>query len=130
MASYSDAELVALRLLRHSFSWNVSMDRRSGVWVATYADERIRRYSPLGLYGALTLAARTRSDNYLVKGNHARTDTEQGDNMACDCCQERLEQLAAVLHEANTQILAVLDTVLKDLAGLSALMSQQIPPKE
>ena len=97
MASYSETELEALRLLRYSFSWRVSLDQRSGVWVATYADERIRRNDPLGLFDALTLAADARRDNYLVRGNHAPTEPEPGDSMACDCCQERLEQLAAVL---------------------------------
>lgn len=104
MASYSETELEALRLLRHSFSWNVSMDLRSGVWVATYADERIRRIqpdSPLSLFDALTLAAQARRDDYLLWGDCERTGTEQGDGMACDCCQERLEQLDAVIHEAS-----------------------------
>ncbi len=41
--------------------------------------------------------------------------------MACDCCQERLEQLAVVLHEANAQILALLEEARKELAELAAL---------
>ena len=129
MASYSDAELEALKLLRSAFSWKVSLDQRSGVWVATYADERIGRYSPLGLFGALTLAASTCRDNYLVKGTHAPIDTEQEDSMACDCCKERLEQLAAVLHEGDAQILAELSAVDHNVAELAALMRPQIPPK-
>lgn len=53
--------------------------------------------------------------------------------MPCDCCQERLEALAAVLHEANAQILATLDAVLgeiKDLTELAALVREQIPPEK
>lgn len=69
MASYSDAEREALKLLRHSFSWSVSMDRRSRVWVATYAGERIRRDTPLALFDALTLAAQARREIYL-KDSH------------------------------------------------------------
>lgn len=126
MASYSDAELEVLKLLRYSFSWRVSLDQRSGVWVATYADERIRRDNPLGLFDALTLAADARRDAYLLRGDHARTDTEPGDMMSCDCCQERLEQLAAVIHEANAQILARLEEVDKRLMALSALARGQI----
>ncbi len=128
MASYSDTELEALKLLRHSFSWKVSLDQRSGVWVATYADERIRRNDPLGLFDALTLAADARRDAYLLRGGRVHTDTKQGDTMPCDCCQERLEQLAAVLHQANAQILAVLNAVLEGLAELSTLARGQTTP--
>jgi hypothetical protein len=113
MASYSHADLAALKLLRGAFSWRVSLDQRSGVWVATYAGERIRQDDPLSLFDALTLAADARRDAYLLGTDRAQTDTEQGYRMPCECCQERLEQLAAVLHEANAQILATLDAVLK-----------------
>lgn len=65
MAAYSDAELAALKLLRHSFSWNIGMDWRSRVWVATFAGERIRRDTPLALFDALTLAAQARREIYL-----------------------------------------------------------------
>lgn len=41
--------------------------------------------------------------------------------MACDCCQERLEQLSVVLHEANAQILALLEEARKELAGLRVI---------
>jgi hypothetical protein len=126
VASYSDAELEVLKLLRGSFSWKVSLDRRSGVWVATFAGECIRRDTPLGLYDALTLASRTRRDDYLATSDHERTALEPGDNLPCDCCQGRLEQLAAVLHEVNAQILTVLDAVDQHLARLAALMRQQI----
>jgi hypothetical protein len=126
VASYSDAELEALKLLRGAFSWNVGLDRRSGVWVATYAGERIRADDPLRLFDALTLAADARRDAYLLRTDRPRTDTEQGDIMPCDCCQERLEQLAAVLHEANAQVLAMLDGILKDLAELSTVIRQEI----
>jgi hypothetical protein len=50
--------------------------------------------------------------------------------MPCECCQERLEQLAAVLHEANAQILAKLEQADKRLAGLASLIRQQLPPEE
>lgn len=124
MASYSEAELVALRLLRSAFSWKVSLDLRSGVWVATYAGERIRQDDPLGLFDALTLAADARRDAYLLSGDRAQADTKPGDIMACDCCRERLEQLAAAIREATTQILAELAAVRKDLAELTALARQ------
>lgn len=130
MASYSDAELEALKLLRRAFSWKVSLDQRSGVWVATYADERIRQDDPLSLFEALTLAADARRDAYLLRGDRKETYAEQADGVGCDCCQERLEQLAAVLHEANAQILAVLGAVLKDLAELSALARQVTQPEK
>ncbi len=133
MASYSDAELAALKLLRSAFSWNVGLDRRSGVWVATYAGERIRQEDPLSLFDALTLAADARRDAYLLDTGRAQAGTEQGDNVPCDCCQERLEQLATVLHEANAQILAALDAVLKEiknLTELAALVREQIPPEK
>lgn len=126
MASYSELELAALKLLRGAFSWKVSLEHRSGIWVATYADERIRQDDPLRLFDALTLAADARRDNYIVRGDRAHTDTEPGDGMACDCCQERLEQLAAVLHEANAQILARLEEADKRVAALSALAREQI----
>lgn len=103
MASYSEAERAALRLLRSAFNWKVSLEHRSGVWVATYAGERIRQDDPLSLFDALTLAADTRRDAYLLRGDRVQTDPEQGDIMSCDCCEERLEQLATVLHEANAQ---------------------------
>lgn len=67
MASYSEAELAALKLLRGSFSWKVSLEHRSGIWVATYAGERIRQDDPLDLFDALTLAADARRDAYLRK---------------------------------------------------------------
>ena len=35
MAAYSEAEREALKLLRRSFSWSVSMDRRSRLWTAS-----------------------------------------------------------------------------------------------
>jgi hypothetical protein len=126
VASYSDAELEALKLLRHSFSWKVSMDRRSGVWVAIFAGECIRRDTPLALYDALTLTARTRRGDYLATGDRDRTASEPGDNVPCDCCQERLKQLAAIIHEANAKILAELEAMRKDLADLSKLIRQQI----
>ena len=128
MASYSDTELEALKLLRSAFSWKVSLEHRSGVWVATYADGRIRRDDPLSLFDALTLAADARRDAYLLGTEHAQTGTEPGDNLPCDCCQERLEQLAAVLHEANAEILASLKEADKRLAALAALIREQIPP--
>jgi hypothetical protein len=65
MTVYSDAELAALKLLRHSFSWNIGLDQRSGVWVATYAGDRIRRDTPLTLFDALALAAQARREVYL-----------------------------------------------------------------
>ena len=130
MPSYSDAELEALKLLRSAFSWKVSLDRRSGVWVATYAGERIRQDGPLSLFDALTLAADARRDAYSLRGDRAQDDAEPGDNVPCDCCQERLEQLAAVLHEANAQILAGLDEADKRLAGLASLIRQQLPPEK
>lgn len=133
MASYSDAELAALKLLRGAFSWNIGLDRRSGVWVATYGGERIRQDDPLSLFGALTLAADARRDAYLLGTARAQAVTEQGDNVPCDCCQERLEQLATVLHEANARILATLDAVLKEiknLTELAALVREQIPPEK
>ena len=46
--------------------------------------------------------------------------------MACGCRQERLEQLAAVLHEVNAEILAVLDSVDKILAHLADLARRLI----
>jgi hypothetical protein len=121
MAAYSEAEREALKLLRRSFSWSVSMDRRSRLWVATYAGECIRRDTPLGLFDVLTLAARARRADYRIKGLRELTGTEQGDSMACNCCHERLEQLAVVLHEANAQILALLEEARKELAELAAL---------
>jgi hypothetical protein len=121
MAAYSEAEREALKLLRGSFSWSVSMDRRSRLWVATYAGERIRRDTPLGLFDVLTLAARARGARLCIKGVRELTGIEQGDSMACDCRQERLEQLAVVLHEANGQILALLEEARKELAELAAL---------
>jgi hypothetical protein len=130
VATYSDAELEALKLLRSAFSWKVSLDHRSGVWVATYADERIRRYSALGLFDALTLAADARRDAYPLRGDHAQANTEPGDTMACDCCQERLQQLATALHEATAQILARLEEADQRLAGLASLMRQQLPPEK
>jgi hypothetical protein len=66
--SYSDAELAALRLLRGAFSWNIGLERRSGIWVATYGDERIRRDDPLNLFDALTLTAWARRASYLPQG--------------------------------------------------------------
>ena len=45
--------------------------------------------------------------------------------MGCDCCQERLEQLAAVIHEANAEILAELEAARKELAELANLIRQQ-----
>lgn len=65
MASYSNDELTALKLLRHSFSWNIGMDQGSRVWVATFAGDRIRRDTPLALFDALTLAAQARREIYL-----------------------------------------------------------------
>jgi hypothetical protein len=65
VTSYSDAELEALKLLRHSYSWNIGMDFRSRLWVATYVGERIRRDTPLTLFDALALAAQARRDSYL-----------------------------------------------------------------
>lgn len=133
MASYTEAELAALRLLRSAFSWKVSLDQRSGVWVATYAGERIRQDDPFSLFDALTLAADARRDAYLLGTDGAEAGTEQGDRMPYECCQERLEALAAVLHEANAQILAVLDEVLKEiqnLAELAALVRDLIPPQK
>jgi hypothetical protein len=77
VATYSEAEREALKLLRHSFSWSVSMDRRSQVWVATYAGEHVKGDTPLGLFDALTLEARVRRDDYLLRGDRERTDTER-----------------------------------------------------
>jgi hypothetical protein len=128
VVSYSDAELAALKLLRSAFSWNIGLDRRSGVWVATYAGERIRQDDPLSLFDALTLAADASRDAYLLRGDRGQAETEPGDAIACDCCEERLEQLAAVLHEANAEILARLEEADKRLAGLAALLRQQLPP--
>jgi hypothetical protein len=65
MTSYSDAELAALKLLRHSYSWSIGMDFRSRLWVATYASDRIRRDTPLTLFDALALAAQARREIYL-----------------------------------------------------------------
>jgi hypothetical protein len=130
VAPYSEAELAALRLLRGAFSWNIGLDRRSGVWVATYGDERIRRDTPLGLFDALTLAAWARRAGSHAKANRERTDTEPGDTMACDCCRERLEQLAAAIHEANAKILAELEAARKDVAEFSSLVRTQIPPEK
>jgi hypothetical protein len=123
VASYSEAELEALKLLRSAFTWKVSLDRRSGAWVATYAGERIRQDDPLSLFDALTLAADARRDAYLTRSDRARADTEPGDKLPCDCCQERLEQLAAVLHEANAQMLARLEVADKRPVGLASLLS-------
>lgn len=52
--------------------------------------------------------------------------SRRGDSKACDCCQERLEQLAAIIHRANAQILAELEAMRQDLAEMSALVRQQI----
>jgi hypothetical protein len=52
------------------------------------------------------------------KGNRERTDTEPGYTIGCDCCQERLKQLAAAINEANAQILAVLEAIRQDLGEL------------
>ncbi|MGC1184761.1 MAG: hypothetical protein WBA31_06375, partial [Candidatus Dormiibacterota bacterium] len=125
MAPYSEAELTSLKLLRSAFSWNIGLDRRSGIWVATYGDERIRRDDPLNLFDALTLAAWARRAN-LPKDDRERADTEPGYTMGCDCCQERLEQLAAAIHEANSRILAEPETARKDVAELSTLVRRQI----
>jgi hypothetical protein len=130
VASYSDAELEALKLLRGAFGWKVSLEQRSGIWVAIYAGERIRHDTPLGLFDALTLAADARRDAYLPQSDRARTEPEPGDAIACDCCQERLDQLAAVLHEANAQILARLEEADQRLTALAALLRQQIPPEK
>jgi hypothetical protein len=130
MASYSEAELEALKLLRSAFSWNIGLDHRSGVWVATYAGERIRQDDPLSLFDSLTLATDARRDAYLLSTERAQADGERGDSLACDCCQERLEQLAAVIHQANAQILAKLEEADKRLAGLASLIRQQLPPEE
>lgn len=129
MASYSDAELEALKLLRGAFSWNIGLDQRSGVWVATYAGERIRADDPLSLYNALTLAADARRDAYLLGSDLEQTHAERGDGMACDSCQERLEQLAAIIHDANAGILVRLDEADKRLMALAALLRQQLPPE-
>jgi hypothetical protein len=129
VASYTEAELEALKLLRHSFGWSVSMDRRSGIWVATYAGERIRQDTPLGLFDALMLAARARRENHLLRGDPEQTGTEPGDGLAYDCCQERLKQLAATIHEANAQILAELEATRRDLAELSTLTGKGLDGK-
>jgi hypothetical protein len=126
MASYSEAELEALKLLHHSFSWRVSLDRRSGLWLATFAGECIRGETPLGLYDALTLAAWARRDDYLATGDRELAIPEQEDDTTCDCCQERLEQLAATIHEANAEVLAVLDATSKILTDLADLARRQI----
>jgi hypothetical protein len=125
VASYSEAELEALKLLRHAFSWKVSLDRRSGLWVATFAGECIRGGTPLGLYDALTLAAITRRAAYLATGDREQAISEPGDNLPCDCCQERLEQLAATLHAVNAEILDILDAVDTILARLAHLMARR-----
>jgi hypothetical protein len=83
------------------------------------------RDTPLSLFDALTLAAWARRAN-LPKADRERTDTEPGDTVACNCYQERLEQLAAAIHEANAQILAELDAARKDVAEFSSLVRRQI----
>jgi hypothetical protein len=50
--------------------------------------------------------------------------------MACDCCQERLEQLAIAIREANTQILAELEAARKDVAEFSSLVRRQSPSEK
>ena len=52
-----------------------------------------------------------------------QTGTKRGDGKACDCCQERLEQLAAIIHKANAQILAELEA-----SGICTELLQRFAP--
>jgi hypothetical protein len=126
MAAYSGADLEVLLLLRRAFSWRISLERCSGVWVASFGGERIRHDDPLRLFDELALAAEARRGAYLRELGHEPTDTESGDSAACTCCQERLEQLGAIIHEANAEILARLEETEKHLARLAAFLREHL----
>jgi hypothetical protein len=121
MTTYTDAELEGLMLLRHSFSWKVGVEQRAGVWFATYGGRRIRRDDPVSLFDALLLDAAARVGHYRSSDSE-RTDA--GQESGCTCCRELLEQLAAAIHEANSQILAGLEAARHELAELVGLVRQ------
>jgi hypothetical protein len=121
MATYSDAELEGLMLLRQSFSWKVGVEQRAGVWFATYGGRRIRRDDPVSLFDALLLDAAARIGHYRSVGSE-RSDA--GQDGSCTCCRELLGQLAAAIHEANSQMLAGLEAARHELAELTGLVRQ------
>src|SRR5882724_4127882 len=122
MTTYTDAELAGLMLLRQSFSWKVGVEQRAGVWFATYGGRRIRRDDPVSLFDALLLDAAACVGHYR-SGDSERTDA--GQESGCACCRELLEQLAAAIHEANSQILAGLEAARRELAELIGLVRHQ-----
>jgi hypothetical protein len=120
MTTYTDAELEGLMLLRQAFSWKVGVEQRAGVWFASYGGRRIRRDDPVSLFDALLLDAAARI-------GHHRSGSERADagrESACTCCRELLGQMAAAIHEANSQILAGLEAARHELAELIGLVRQ------
>lgn len=121
MTTYTDAELEGLMLLRQAFSWKVGAEQRAGVWFATYGGRRIRRDDPHSLFDALLLDAAARIGHHRNRSEQADASQESG----CTCCRELLGQLAAAIHEANSQILAGLETARHELAELTGLVRQR-----
>jgi hypothetical protein len=96
------------------------VEQRAGVWFATYGGRRIRRDDPASLFDALLLDAAARI-------GHHRNGSEQADagqESACSCCRGLLGQLAAAIHEANSQILTGLEAARHELAELTGLVRQ------
>jgi len=121
MTTYTDAELEGLMLLRQAFSWKVGVEQRAGVWFATYGGRRIRRDDPVSLFDALLLDAEARIGQYRTGDSTQAGTGQQGD---CTCCRELLGQLAAAIHEANSQVLAGLEAARHELAELTGLVRQ------
>jgi hypothetical protein len=121
MTTYSDAELEGLMLLRQSFSWKIGVEQRAGVWFAIYGGRRIRRDNPVSLFDALLLDAAARiGQHHAGEGERTNEELEGG----CICCRDLLGQLAAAIHEANSQILAGLEAARYELAELTGLLRQ------
>jgi hypothetical protein len=120
MTTYTDAELAGLMLLRQAFSWKVGVEQRAGVWFATYGGRRIRRDDPASLFDALLLEAAARIWHHRNGSEQADAGQESG----CTCCRGLLGQLAAAIHEANSQILAGLEAARHELAELTSLVRQ------